>query len=68
MWFQDVFCDHVFGHGPEFAKHGIAGPAQAAQVVDERVKPDIGHEFVIKGQRDAPGQAGPKSRTPIRTR
>ena len=55
--FQDVFGDHVLGHGPVVREQRPVRPADAGEVVDEGVEPDVGDEIRVKGQGDAPGEA-----------
>lgn len=53
MRLEDVLGDHVLGRGPVAREVGSVRVADAGEVVDERVEPDIGDELVIKRQRDA---------------
>ena len=43
---------------PKFGEQRAVGVAQSRQIIDQGVKPDIGHVVFIKGQGNAPGQAG----------
>ena len=54
---EDILGDHVLGRRPGAGKVGRVRVADAGEVVDERVEPDIGDELVVKRQGDAPGEA-----------
>lgn len=56
---EDVFADDFAGCGPEFGEVREAAAffgevAGEGDVVDEGVEPDVGHEFRVEGQFDAP--------------
>jgi hypothetical protein len=55
---QDVFADEMDGLGPEAVEaavfHQVAG---RGDIVEQGVKPDVGHIFGIKWQGDAPTEA-----------
>jgi hypothetical protein len=54
---QDILCDDVLGNRPEsFIKFSIRVP-QSGNIIYQGVKPYIGHEIVVKRERNAPGQA-----------
>ena len=56
---QDVLADQVPSGGPVRGCEVLAGAriAQRAQVVDERVGPDVGDLALVPRQRDSPGLA-----------
>mgnify|MGYP005865010439 CR=1 FL=1 len=56
--FQDILGHEVLGRGPELLEQGAVGVSQGGNVIDERVKPHVGHEVLIKRQRDPPAQPG----------
>ena len=58
MGFEDVLGHAVLGGRPVFFKEFAVRVAQGGNVVDQGVGPDIGDEAVVKGQFNAPGQAG----------
>ena len=55
---QDVLADQVVGRRPPAARSvsSSAQVADRADVVDQRVEPDVGHEVGVERQLDAPGQ------------
>ena len=56
---KDVLAEHVPHGGPELRAQILARPriGQGAQVVDERVDPDIDDVLRVPGHRNAPGLA-----------
>jgi len=59
---DDVLGDKVLAGGPVLAEVLAVRVADARDVVDERVEPDIGDVVLVPGDLDAPGQArlGPR--------
>ncbi len=56
---EDALAEHVTGGRPVHRNEILARPrvGERAQVVDERVSPDVGDLALVPGQRDAPGLA-----------
>ena len=56
---EDALAEHVPGGGPVHRDEVLSRPrvAERAQVVDERVGPDVGDLALVPRQRDAPGLA-----------
>ena len=61
---QDVLADHVMVAGPALFKQLLLSAAVTgeADVVDQRVEPDVGDEAGIERQLDSPGEAALGSR------
>ncbi len=60
--FDDVFGDQVIGLGPEGPRFFAVGIAEAAQVIDQGIKPDVGDIVAIEGERDPPSQTADRPR------
>ncbi|MCG3173220.1 MAG: hypothetical protein GMKNLPBB_01398 [Myxococcota bacterium] len=59
---QDILADQVVIGGPEALETAITrAVANSADIIDERVKPHIGHVVLIKWERNAPRQAGART-------
>ena len=56
---EDVLAEHVPGRGPVLGYEVLARArvGERAQVVDERISPDVGDLALVPRQRDAPGLA-----------
>jgi len=58
MRLEDVLCNQMLGHRPEGAEIFAVGIVDSGNIVDQRVKPDIGYIVFVKGQGNPPAQAG----------
>ena len=56
MGFKDILGDQMLGHRPVFVKIYVVRIADAGEVIDQGIEPDVGDEGIVKGQLDPPGK------------
>jgi hypothetical protein len=56
MRFDDILADEMLCFRPKFLKLAFASALQSADVVDQRVKPNVGHISIVERKLDPPGE------------